>query len=183
MSSWEPILSRMDAAGIEYEGYGEVLVWGTPLPPMESAEQAVTAWHNSSTHWQWLSSAEFDHLALGVAPDANGRPIWTGLLLNAPDGPEPPDVDPPVARITAAQMGLISGGRQRVTVTWTGENASAFRLQKRVGSGAWRAVTLWTVATAKTFKLPLGHNYSFRVRARDAEGNKSAWSEVVRVAP
>ena len=182
LSSWEPILSRMDAAGIEYDGYGEVLVWGTVLPPMESAEQAVTVWRNSATHWAWLSSAEFDHLALGMATDTNGRYYWTGLLLNAPEE-TPPDLTPPVARITATQLGVINDGRQRVTVTWAGENAVAFRLQKRVDSGAWRAVTLWTLATARAFKLPLGHRYAFRVRARDADGNKSAWSEVVLVAP
>ncbi len=180
LSSWEPILSRMDAAGIEYDGYGEVLVWGAPLSPMESAEQAVTAWHNSSTHWAWLSSAEFDHLALGVATDANGWYYWTGLLLNAPEGTDP---TPPVARITTTQLGLVNDGRRRVTVNWAGENAAAFRLQKRVDSGVWRAVTLWTTATAKTFKLPLGHRYAFRVRARDSAGNRSAWSEVVLVAP
>ena len=183
LSSWEPILSRMDAAGIAYDGYGEVLVLGTPRSPVASAEEAVNAWHNSSAHWEWLSSAEFDHLALGVATDANGWYYWTGLLLNAPDASDPPDVAPPAARITNIQMGVINDGRRRVTVTWSGENAARFRLQKRVNSGRWRAVTLWTLSTAKTFKLPLDKKYSFRVRARDAAGNKSAWSEVVVVAP
>src|SRR6266542_1692576 len=40
LSSWDPILSRMDAKGIIHYGYGEVLVLGTPRTPMESAEEA-----------------------------------------------------------------------------------------------------------------------------------------------
>lgn len=179
LSSWDPILQRMNAAGIVYDAYGEVLVWGTPRTPLESAEEAVAAWRASSVHWDWLSSTQFNYIALGMATDANGRYYWTGLLIHVPETAPP---SAPVAYMTGSELGNVVSGKRRVTVTWSGEDAARFRLQKRVGSGAWRFVTDWTSATARSLDLRIGRKYSFRVRARDAFGNRSAWSVILRVA-
>lgn len=176
LPSWDPILDRMDAMGIIYYGYGEVLVLGTPRTPMESAEEAVATWHASASHWGWLSNREFNYIALGVERDANGWYYWTALLLNGP-GPTQP-----TARMTGSQLGATVDGKQRVTLSWSGESVREFRLQKRVGGGRWFAVTAWTSATTRTLYLRPGRSYDFRVRARDAAGNKSAWSEVLSVA-
>jgi uncharacterized protein YkwD len=177
LTSWKPILDRMDAAGIVYYGYGEVLVLGTPqLTPMQSAKQAVDTWHASASHWGWLSSREFNYVALGVARDTNGWYYWTALLLN---GPGPTQL---TARMTGSQLGATLDGKRQVTLSWSGEGAREFRLQKRVAGGSWFAVTAWTSATLRTQYLRLGRKYDYRVRARDAAGNKSTWSEVLTVA-
>jgi uncharacterized protein YkwD len=180
MSSWDPILQRMTAAGINYDAYGEVLVLGTPRTPMASAEEAVAAWRASTVHWDWLSSSQFNYLALGVATDANGWYYWTGLLMHVPET-APPAPNPVTAQITGSQLGVKVDGKRLVTVSWSGENATRFKLQKRVGSGAWRSVTDWTRMTTKSMNLRAGRTYSFRVRARDVAGNRSPWSEVLRL--
>lgn len=179
LSSWDPILQRMNAAGIIYDAYGEVLVLGTPRTPLESAEEAVAAWRASQAHWDWLSSTQFNYIALGMAVDANGWYYWTGLLMHVPETSPAPDL---VAYMTGSRLGDTVNGRRRVTVSWTGENAAQFRLQKRVGAGDWRFVTDWTSSTARSLDLRVGRTYSFRVRARDAAGNRSAWSAILRVA-
>lgn len=179
LSSWNPILQRMNAMGIVYDAYGEVLVLGTPRTPLASAEEAVATWHASQAHWDWLSSTQFNYVALGMARAANGWYYWTGLLMHVPDTVNAPD---PVAHMTGSQLGQMVSGRRRVTVSWSGENASLFRLQKRAGAGDWKFVTGWTSATARPLDLRVGRTYSFRVRARDAYGNRSAWSVILRVA-
>lgn len=179
LSSWDPILNRMNAMGINYDAYGEVLVLGTPRTPLESAEEAVATWHASQGHWDWLSSAQFNYVALGVARDANGWYYWTGLLMHVPEAGPPSH---PVANMTGSRVGDMVNGRRRVTVIWSGEGATLFRLQKRVGAGEWRFVTDWTSATARSLDLRVGRAYFFRVRARDAAGNRSAWSVTLRVA-
>ena len=185
LSSWEPILSRMDSMGIVHYGYGEVLVLGTPRTPLESAEEAVATWQASPSHWDWLSSPDFNYVALGVTRATNGWYYWTGLLLKGPDR------TPPQARIVGSQLGDRASGKQRVTVSWTGADVPLsvltagirdFKLQKRIGSGRWRTVLFWTNTTVKSLYLRTGRNYSFRVRARDMAGNRSIWSGVLRVA-
>jgi hypothetical protein len=120
-----------------------------------------------------------------VARDANGWYYWTALLLKGPDR------TPPTASLTGSQLGDTVGGRRRVTVSWSGQDVqlsvltagvSAFKLQKRVGSGLWVSVTDWTRSTVRSMDLRVGRTYSFRVRARDAAGNRSVWSKVLRVA-
>jgi hypothetical protein len=179
LSSWDPILDRMDAMGIIYDAYGEVIALGTPRTPLQSAEEVVATWHASQAHWDWLSSTQFNYIALGMAVDANGWYYWTGLLMHVPETASPPG---PVAYMTGYKLGDKVDGRRRVTVSWTGEGASRFRLQKRVGSGYWRFVTDWTSATSRSLDLRVGRNYSFRVRGRDEFGNRGAWSVALRVA-
>jgi uncharacterized protein YkwD len=185
LSSWDPILSRMDAMGIVHYGYGEVIALGTPRTPWASAEEAVATWHASSTHWAWLSSVDFNYISLGMARDANGWYYWTALLLKGPDR------TPPMARLTGSQLGQIIDGRRHVTVSWSGQDVPLsvltagvrdFKLQKRRASGLWVSVTDWTTSTSRTLNLRVGRTYSFRVRARDAAGNKSPWSQILTVA-
>jgi uncharacterized protein YkwD len=177
LSSWDPILQRMNAMGINYDAYGEVIFLGTPRTPLESAEEAFATWRASQAHWDWLSSTQFNYIALGMARDADGWYYWTGLLMHVPE--TAPTV---VAYMTGMQLGDRVDGRRRVTVSWSGENAKLFRLQKRVGAGYWRFVTDWTSSTARSLDLRVGRTYSFRVRGRDAAGNRSAWSAILRVA-
>lgn len=193
LSSWDPILSSMNAMGIVYDAYGEVLVLGTPRTPMESAVEAVATWRASQPHWDWLSSPAFNYIALGVARDANGWYYWTGLLMHvaatAPTPPPPPSPLPspppppsPAAYMTGSQLGDAIEGKRRVIVSWSGDEASLFRLQKRVGSGRWRAASDWTGSMTRALDLRVGRTYYFRVRARDAAGNRGAWSTVLQVA-
>ncbi len=92
--------------------------------------------------------------------------------------------------MTGSQLGGMVDGKRQVNVSWTGQDVSLsvltaglrdFKLQKRVGTGRWVRVTKWTTATGRSLQLRIGRTYSFRVRARDAAGNRSDWSVILRV--
>jgi len=183
---WSAITKRLADKKVAWYLLGETLVKGTPLPALESAQQAVTTWRNSEPHWNLLSSPDYNYVALGVATDANGWYYWTALLLRGPDRTAP------TASTTGAHVTGATRTTRHVTVSWTGADVQLsaltagvrdFRVQRRTGSGAWADVAIWTTATSKGFSLDPSRTYGFRVRSRDANGNKSAWSPTLTVAP
>lgn len=179
------VTKRMDQENIRwFESVGEALLMGTPRSPLESAVEAVTWWEGSKDHWDMLMSkqARYNYIALGVARANNGWYFWTAIVFVGPDR------TPPKASMSDARR--LSGGA--VSVSWTGHDVQLysftsglrdFKLQRRIGSGAWSAVTDWTTATSKSFDLTRGRTYSFRVRARDERGNKSRWSSPISITP
>jgi uncharacterized protein YkwD len=184
--SWDVLAGRIEDKGISWFGLAETLVKGTPRPAMESAVEAMQTWRNSQAHWDLLSSADYNYVAIGMARDSDGWYYWTALLLKGPDR------TPPTAAMTSVTPGSVTDGRRRVTVHWTGADVQLsvltsglrdFKLQRRKGSGRWVTVTRWTTATGKTFRLRVGKTYKFRIRARDNKGNKSTWSVPLRVTP
>jgi len=184
--SWDVLAGRINDAGIKWFGLAETLVKGTPRSPLESAEEAMQTWRNSSAHWGLLSSADYNYVAIGMARDSDGWYYWTALLLKGPDR------TPPTAKMTGVKRGSVTDGRRRVVVYWTGADVRLsvltsglrdFKLQRRRGSGDWVTVTRWTTATRKAFRLKVGKTFAFRVRARDNKGNKSTWSVPLSVTP
>ena len=182
------IARRMEQKNVRwFESVGEALLHGTPRSRMQSAEEAVAVWEGSDAHWDMLMStqARYNYVALGVARANNGWYFWTAILIVGPDR------TPPKAHMSDANASR-AGGSATVSVSWTGNDVQLFsftsglrdfRLQRRVGSGAWSTVTDWTTSTSKSFELDEGKRYSFRVRARDENGNKSSWSEPISVTP
>jgi spore germination protein YaaH/flagellar hook assembly protein FlgD len=65
------------------------------------------------------------------------------------------------------------------TVTWTGRDDVAvvgYDVQVSTDNGAWAAWLTSTVAVSAVWSGADNHTYAFRVRARDARGNVSAWN-------
>lgn len=183
---WTELTAMIKAKGIVWQRLAEALVKGTPRTPMESAEEAMTTWRKSQAHWDLLSSADFNYIALGMARARDGWYYWTAILLKGPDR------TPPTARMTSARVRNLSGGGRSADLTWTGADVQLsvntaglrdFRVQRKVGGGDWIAVTDWTEDTSRSFSVQSGKTYGFRVRARDWNGNRSAWSTPVTVTP
>lgn len=117
---------------------------------------------------------------------SDGWYYWTALLIKGPDRTQP------VAKKPGASLSARSSGRRTAKIIWSGHDVKLsvltagrrdFRLQMRVGSGAWHKVTKWTTAKSKKFSLKAGRTYRFRVRTRDKAGNKSSWSAALVVKP
>ena len=185
-TSWEKLTNRVAAEGIAWYSLAETLFKGTPRTAMESAEEAIGTWRSSDAHWDLLSSADYNYVALGVARASDGWYYWTALLIKGPDR------TPPVADMTDFRSGGSSGGLRDVTVSWTGKDIELsvltaglkdFRIQMRVGSESWTAASDWTTTTDKSFALQPGKTYAFRVKARDKNGNRGIWSEPMAVTP
>jgi len=183
---WTELTAMIKEKGIVWQRLAETLVKGTPRTAMESAEEAMTTWRKSQAHWDLLSSADFNYIAIGMARASDGWYYWTAILLKGPDRTAP------TARMTGAKVRKLSGGGRSVAVTWTGADVKLsvntaglrdFRLQRKVGSGDWRAVTDWTKDTSRSFSVQAGKTYRFRVRARDWNGNRSSWSTPLTVNP
>jgi hypothetical protein len=95
------------------------------------------------------------------------------------------DVDrtkPAVSGITAAlRTGqTLSGSSSRATITWkasdTGSGPARYTIQRQVDGGSWS--TLATGLTTKFYNVTLArtHDYRFRVRAIDHEGNVGSFA-------
>ncbi|HVM30298.1 MAG TPA: CAP domain-containing protein [Candidatus Limnocylindrales bacterium] len=172
--------------GIAWYRWGETIALNSAATAHASAENTFSQWRNSSAHWNMLMDVDFNYVAFGVARATDGRYYWTGLLLKGPDR------TPPQASIVDAKQGSVRDGKRSVTVAWAGREVPLsvltsglrdFRVQRKVGTGDWVAVTDWTTATSRSFELAVGKTYRFRVRARDNAGNRSTWSAAITVNP
>jgi hypothetical protein len=102
-----------------------------------------------------------------------------------------PDSTPPtvggLSRSVPAQA--IGASTVKVALGWEGDDPAGsgverYRLERRIGSGAWTAVApSGTGATSVTTNLTFGSSYGFRVRATDAAGNVGAWATFPTLTP
>jgi WD40 repeat protein len=93
------------------------------------------------------------------------------------------DADPPTVTVTAPAATTLG---DRATVTWRASDPSGvanadvrYRVARFDGSfGEWVLPDTWqrTTATSRSLTLTRGRQVCFSVRARDAYGNRSAWS-------
>jgi hypothetical protein len=97
----------------------------------------------------------------------------------------PPDLFAPVMT-RLASIGLVRTVDRSFTASWTAtDNVGVIRYEvrtKRGAAGAWSAVSSQTAPTRAFAGLGSGSWY-IAVRAVDAAGRKSAWSQVVTVVP
>jgi hypothetical protein len=124
-----------------------------------------------------------------VPPDDTTDEVTFAIVIKEPP-PAPADTVPPT--ITAATRDLpnqaLPGKVVDVNLAWaatdTGSGVATYRLQERIGDGAWHGVALAT-ATARSAIRPLtiGTTYRYRVRAIDLAGNFSAWTTLAPITP
>lgn len=102
------------------------------------------------------------------------------------------DGDAPVVRAAVAAYAAtprLGGGALPVRVAWpapTDATGAVVRQEARwkVDAGAWGAATaLGPGAGALTRAMAMGHTFTLAVRARDAAGNWSAWTESPALSP
>jgi len=174
--------AQLDARGIWWYRYGEVLAWSSATFGTDSAWHMFQGWRNSPSHWTLLMSDDYNYLGPGVTVrDANGA-TYASVLLAELD-----DITPPVPK-------MVTASRSGRTVTWWYKawepplqtrtaGLRDFEVQYRMDTGIWRTtVSGWTTAT--TIRLPArwqGHWHAIRIRARDRRGNVSGWTPEMRV--
>ena len=93
-----------------------------------------------------------------------------------------PDTAAPTVGSLASSLPpqAIGASSVKVLLSWKGADSgtgvASYRLERRIGSGAWSKVTLATLrSTSVTTTLTLDTAYSFRVRAKDRVGNVGSW--------
>jgi lysozyme len=121
--------------------------------------------------------------ALTISGTANGVTRSTTTTLAVRDGIAP-TVVAPASRLVAPS--LLDGGKTAVRTRWSAADPSgiaSYRLQRKVGDGAWTTVDLAAGAKATTSDLQLGRAYRFRVRATDDAGNVSGWAYGPTIEP
>ncbi len=84
-------------------------------------------------------------------------------------------------RPTASIQSLPAISPSPVQLRWSGvdegsSGISYYQIQVRVDDGDWQDWLAHTVETSGAYPGVGGHHYAFRVRARDAAGNRSAWT-------
>jgi large repetitive protein len=92
-----------------------------------------------------------------------------------------PDITPPVTSIRVIGTAARSSSTVRVTIRWSAvelqSGVTLYQLQQRIDGGAWMTIPLPTPTTTSIERvLAGGHDYEFRVRARDGIGNLGAYA-------
>ena len=113
--------------------------------------------------------------ALGY--DGTRPELWAAIQAKFITDSTPPTVGIRTLPPTAANPGF--------TVAWSGTDdvgITAYDVQLSVDGAAWQAWLTGTKAASAAWFGVDGHAYAFRVRARDARGNWSAWNVASHVA-
>jgi uncharacterized protein YkwD len=177
----DQLVALVEAQGITWYGLGEILDKNQVASLADSAAYAIEAWRNSPSHWQIISSAQFNYAAVGVAAEP-GTPywIWTVLFLQGPDR-----TGARASFTSVSAVATASAKTPSVTLQWTGKDVQLsiftaglrdFQLAQQRDSGTWTVLLKATTLRKKTLQLATGHAYRFRVRARDNAGNWGAWA-------
>jgi hypothetical protein len=173
------LVAKVEAQGIVWYKIGEILAKNDWPTLTESATHAIEDWRGSPTHWNIISSADFNYAAVGLAlePGTTNK-IWTVLFLKGPDRTGAR------AWFSSVTPGSVTGTNRNVTVAWDGLDVKLsvltaglknFDLQKQLDGGAWVDVLKASTARQKVVSLPVGHSAAFRVRARDKKSNAGYW--------
>jgi uncharacterized protein YkwD len=171
----------LDAAGIGWMGYGEVIAmsgypWGT-----EAATNTYGMWWNSPPHKAIMMSDTYNYVGIGVAQADDGS-TWVSAVMT-----ESLDHTAPVA----SNRSISVRSRDDIVFRWSGADpllqthtagVRTYDVLMRRDRGTWRLVRDNTTATALVLRDRLhGHWFTFRVQARDGRGNLSAWTSGIRI--
>ena len=173
---------QLDARGIQWYRYGEVLAWSSATFGYDSAYAIYRAWRGSPSHWSLLMSDDYNYFGPGIALRSANAATYASIVLT-----ESVDHSAPTSRFTATS-------RSGTTITWWWRGWEPplqthtaglrdFDVQYRVDSGAWRNLKNGTTMTyLRLYGRLHGHTYSIRVRARDRRGNVGAWTLESRIS-
>ncbi len=173
--------TSLNAAGVQWYRWGEVLAWRSGGLTSTTAAAIVGGWKRSSTHWSALMSRLFNYVGFGVAVrPSDGRVFAAGVLT------ESKDHTAPSARITSATRSGTT-----IAFTWRGYDPPLqthwaglrdFDVWYRVDGGSWRLIRDNTTATSlKLSSRARGHRYELMVRARDRVNNVGKQSAPVGI--
>jgi uncharacterized protein YkwD len=166
---------HLNAAGITWWGAGEIIAGNGVSPIRDAARGAVVQWMHSPGHHDRIMDTSYNYAGVGVAM-SGGMSIWTVVFIKGPDRTAP---SASIARVSSAR------GSRAARVSWQGADRrlatmtsglASFDIQRRRQGGSWVVVRSRVRGTAATIGGLKGVRYQFRVRARDAAGNVSAWS-------
>ena len=173
------LVAMVEAQGITWYKLGEILAKNDYPTLADSAAAAIEGWRGSSTHWDIITSTDFNYAAVGLALEpGTSNKIWTVEFLKGPDRTGAR------AWFGSVTPGAVSGTNRNVTVSWDGKDIKLsvltaglknFDLQKQLDGGAWVDVLKASTARQKVVSLPVGHSATFRIRARDKKGNAGYW--------
>jgi uncharacterized delta-60 repeat protein len=140
----------------------------------------------------------FSDEARSVALQEDGRIVAAGLTYDPNSGgnfalaryfggsdASPPKVAPPTQSLPAnSALGATS---VPVRLSWSATDlhgdVTRYKLQQSVDGGSYNSVSLPSASsTSRTLLLAPGHNYRYRVRATDDNGNESVWKYGSRFA-
>lgn len=177
--------AALAARGVVWYRFAENIGTTTALWGPDAASYIYRLWRDSPSHWAEMTSGQLNYIGIAVAYRPTDGSTYASLVFT-----ESPDRTPPIARMTSARALTSSTGTAAV-FTWRGSDPLLqtqtaglrdFDVQYRVDAGSWRLLRNDTTATSITLaRRPPGHSYWLRVRARDRQGNVSAWSKALRV--
>jgi hypothetical protein len=93
-----------------------------------------------------------------------------------------PDTAPPVATAPRVVISAAAGASSvRASIAWSATELQSgialYQLQQQIDGGAWTTITLPTPTTTRILRtLATGHDYRFRVRAKDGIGNVGGYA-------
>ncbi|HYO41816.1 MAG TPA: CAP domain-containing protein [Candidatus Limnocylindrales bacterium] len=173
--------SALDAGGIGWLGYGEIIAttgypWGG-----EAAANIYGMWRNSPGHHAIMMSRTYNYIGIGVVRAEDGS-TWVSAVLT-----ESLDHTVPVAR-----NGTIAvRNRDDIVFRWSASDprlqthtagVRTYDVRMRRDNGSWRTVRNDTTATSLVLRDRYHrHWFTFRVQAKDARGNLSRWTTEIRV--
>jgi uncharacterized protein YkwD len=173
--------NTLDARGIGWMGYGEIIAmsgfpWGA-----EAAGNVYGLWWNSPAHRGIMQSATYNYVGIGVVQADDGT-TWVSAVMT-----ESIDHTVPVARNRSISVRY----RDDIVFRWSGADPRlqthtagirSYDVRMRRDNGSWKRIRNDTTATSLVLKDRLHrHWFTFRVQAKDRRGNLSPWTSEIRV--
>lgn len=172
------VFDILTAQHLTWYNAGEIIAWNNW--PIESTVAVTNSqWMGSPGHHAIIVGTDYNYVGVGLAVDATGKALWTGVFMKGPDR-------------TAARAGMYplsvrtgsTATTRTVRLTWSGSDPRLqvltaglrdFMVQRRVDGGAWLTLVPSTTLRVKDVIGYLGHKMEYRISARDKAGNRGAW--------
>ena len=175
--------SSLNARGINWYGYGEIIGMSTYAWGSSSASNIYTLWKNSPSHRSLMFSSGYNYAGVGVARASNGS-TWVSVVFTDSRDHTAPVAGNGSLTVSGTTLYFDWGGRDTPLQRRTA-GLRSFDVQYRIDGGSWRLVRDNITSTSLVaLDRVRGHTYSFRVQSADRRGNLSAWTtEVKAVVP